>query len=192
MNLKVLSVIGALALALAWWFFSVNQDDTPSTEIAKPDISSEITEIKAVQVNPETGETEYTLTAKSLVQNTKTGQDELKDAHMAWQPPSGESYTIETKTAQLNQSTGELYFVDGFTLTRLATPDKPAMVMTGSQLRGNTKTRTLRTNQGISVTNGDDRFTAQGMQADLAAGEYVFDKIMIEYRAPERKDKRLF
>ena len=111
---------------------------------------------------------------------------------MAWQPPSGESYTIETKTAQLNQSTGELYFVDGFTLTRLATPDKPAMVMTGSQLRGNTKTRTLRTDQGISVTNGDDRFTAQGMQADLAAGEYVFDKIMIEYRAPERKDKRLF
>ncbi|MDO5652097.1 MAG: LPS export ABC transporter periplasmic protein LptC [Moraxella sp.] len=192
MNIKILSVVAVVLLVGALWFYNTHQDDSPAVALAKPDISSEVTEIKAVQTNAETGETEYMLTAKSLVQNQATGQDEMLDAVMDWQPPNGESYTITTAKAVLNQATGELVFSAGFVLTRKATEDKPEMVMQGSQLLGNTKTYKVWSDEALDIKQGDDNFTAEAMQADLAAGEYEFSRIAIEFTAPERVDKTLF
>ena len=41
-----------------------------------PTVDSEVTQIKAIQTDPKTGATEYTLTADSLIQNAN-GQDEM-------------------------------------------------------------------------------------------------------------------
>lgn len=192
MNNKILAVLAVVGLAIAVWFFNHNKSETPTIELAKPEISSEVTDIKAVQTNPETGEVEYTLIAKSLIQNSQTGQDELIDVTMDWQPPNGQMYHIIAKRATLNQTTGELKFQEGFELVRDAIDDKPKMVMQGGILLGNTNDKKIWSDEPLTIIQGDDKFTAEAMQADLALGEYEFSKIMIEYNAPERVNKPLF
>ena len=64
-----------------------------------PTVDSEVTQIKAIQTDPKTGATEYTLTADSLIQNAN-GQDEMLGATIHWQPPQGETYTLTLPTVR--------------------------------------------------------------------------------------------
>lgn len=191
MNMKILSVLGVMAIMVAGWFFYKEDVEIKPATPTAPDVSYEVTEIKAVQTNEETGETEYVLTADSLVQNT-AGEDEMLGVVMNWQPPQGEKYAITAKRATLNQTTGELTLADGFTLTREGSANKPSLVIEGKALTGNTKTRTLSSNEPLTVRHGDDSFSAKGMNANLQAGEYEFVQIEVLYHAATRRDKPLF
>ncbi|SPX84427.1 LPS export ABC transporter periplasmic protein LptC [Moraxella ovis] len=191
MNVRILSVLGVMVIMVAAWFFYQEDPKIEPTVPAKPDVSYEVTEIKAVQTNEETGETEYTLTADSLVQNA-SGEDEMLVAVMNWQPPEGEKYIIEAKRAVLEQSTGDMALSDGFTLTREAVDNKPKLVITGNKLSGNTKSRMLSSDEPLTVVNGEDCFKAQGFSANLQTGEYEFSKIEVLYNSAPRQDKSLF
>lgn len=180
-----------MVIMVAAWFFYQEDPKIEPTVPAKPDVSYEVTEIKAVQTNEETGETEYTLTADSLVQNA-SGEDEMLGAVMNWQPPEGEKYSIEAKRAVLEQSTGDMALSDGFTLTREAVDNKPKLVIKGNKLSGNTKSRMLSSDEPLTVVNGEDRFKAQGFSANLQTGEYEFSKIEVLYNSAPRQDKSLF
>lgn len=180
-----------MVIVVAAWFFYQEDPKIEPTVPTKPDVSYEVTEIKAVQTNEETGETEYTLTADSLVQNA-SGEDEMLGAVMNWQPPEGEKYSIEAKRAVLEQSTGDMALSDGFTLTREAVDNKPKLVITGNKLSGNTKSRMLSSDEPLTVVNGEDRFKAQGFSANLQTGEYEFSKIEVLYNSAPRQDKSLF
>ena len=180
-----------MVIMVAAWFFYQEDPKIDPTVPTKPDVSYEVTEIKAVQTNEETGETEYTLTADSLVQNA-SGEDEMLGAVMNWQPPEGEKYSIEAKRAVLEQSTGDMALSDGFTLTREAVDNKPKLVITGNKLSGNTKSRMLSSDEPLTVVNGEDRFKAQGFSANLQTGEYEFSKIEVLYNSAPRQDKSLF
>lgn len=180
-----------MVIMVAAWFFYQEDPKIEPTVPTKPDVSYEVTEIKAVQTNEETGETEYTLTADSLVQNA-SGEDEMLGAVMNWQPPEGEKYSIEAKRAVLEQSTGDMALSDGFTLTREAVDNKPKLVITGNKLSGNTKSRMLSSDEPLTVVNGEDRFKAQGFSANLQTGEYEFSKIEVLYNSAPRQDKSLF
>ena len=68
MNVRILSVLGVMVIMVAAWFFYQEDPKIEPTVPTKPDVSYEVTEIKAVQTNEETGETEYTLTAKMRCQ----------------------------------------------------------------------------------------------------------------------------
>lgn len=191
MNVRILSVLGVMAIIAAAWFFYQEDPKMEPAVPSGPDVSYEVTKIKAVQTNEETGETEYTLTADSLIQNTN-GEDEMLGAVMNWQPPQGEEYIIEAKRAILEQSTGDLVLSDGFTLTREAVNRKPKLVITGNKLIGNTKTHTVMSNEQLTVENGEDYFKAQSFSANLETGEYEFNKIEVIYSAAPRQDKSLF
>lgn len=191
MNYKVISVIGALILAVAVWFFY--KEDTkiePAAPIA-PQVSYEVSEIKAVQTNEETGETEYTVTAKSLVQNA-AGIDEMREASIEWQPPQGERFELSASIATLDQDSGEMALSKGFRLVRKATADKAEMVIEGASLNGNTKSRTVQSAEPLTVIQGTDKFKAASFRANLQTGEYEFDKIEVLFNAPKRTDKPLF
>ncbi|STZ14445.1 Uncharacterized protein conserved in bacteria [Moraxella caviae] len=180
-----------MALAAGVWFFYKEDVEVAPTVPAKPEVSYEVSEIKAVQTSAETGETEYTLTADSLVQ-THSGEDEMVNAAMTWTPPEGETYHISAKRAKLDQETGDLQLADGAVLTRKATQNKPELVITGDVFVGNTKARTVHSDSPVMVMQGEDRFSAQRFSADLQSGEYEFYQIEILYNAAERKDKPLF
>lgn len=66
MNLKILSVLGVMAFMVGAWFFYKEDVNIEPAVPSAPAVSYEVTEIKAVQTSPETGEIEYTLTADSL------------------------------------------------------------------------------------------------------------------------------
>lgn len=180
-----------MAIMVAAWFFYQEDVEIKPTVPSTPDVSYEVTEIKATQTNEETGETEYTLTADSLVQNA-AGEDEMLGATMHWQPPQAQKYTITAKRVSLDQTTGDMKLSDGFSLTREATGDKPKLVIEGSNLSGNTKTRLLSSSEPLTIVNGQDSFKAQGMTANLETGEYEFHRIEILYHAADRQDKPLF
>lgn len=181
MNVKIFGVLSVLILALAVWFFYQEGARVEPALPARPDVSYEVSQIKAVQTNEETGEVEYTLTAASLVQNA-AGEDEMLDVLLNWQPPKGEVYTITAKRATLNQSTGELLLSDGFVLTREATDKKLALVIEGGVLSGNTKTHQLWSDEPLTVNNGKDSFKAANLKADLAMGNYEFGKVEVVYQ----------
>lgn len=191
MNAKILSVLGVMALMVAAWFFYKEDVKIKPATPAAPEATYEVTDIKATQTSPETGKTEYTLTADSLVKNTK-GVDEMLGIVMDWQPPEGESFHLTAKRAVFEQDTGDMKLTESFELTRKGDGDKPDMVIVGANLIGNTKTRVVQSQEPITITQGEDSFTAAGFTADLAKGEYEFYKIQTTFNPPETKDTPLF
>ena len=191
MNVKILGVLGLIAILVATWFFYSEETEVKPALPSAPTASYEVSNITAVQTNPETGATEYTVNAESLVKNAN-GQDELRNATIDWQPPAGESYRLSAERATLDQATGELRLINGFKLVRKATSDKPEMVIQGNNLSGNTKTRLLNSDEPLVVTQGTDSFKAKGFESDLVSGEYVFKQIEVLFNPPKRQDKALF
>lgn len=190
MNIKILISLSLLIIVLAVWYFNKQEVVIAPTVPTAPTSSYEITQIKAIQTSPETGQTEYTLTADSLVKNAD-GKDEMINAKMDWTPPASQSYSLTAARAIL-EDTGELSLSEGFTLTRRGDNARPDMVMAGMTLVGNTKERTVRSDTPLTVVQGDDKFEAQGFSANLATGEYEFYQIQMLFDPPARNDKPLF
>lgn len=191
MNIRILSVLGVMALAVASWFFYKEDVEIKPAVPTVPEAAYEVTEIKAVQTNPETGETEYTVTAESLVQDAN-GNDEMKNATVRWQPPSGDRFVVTAQRAALNQETGDLHLSHGFRLEREAGSNQPAMVIAGNKLTANTKTRIVSSSEPLTVQKGNDSFKAGAFTANLQTGEYAFDHIEVLFTPPKRDDKPLF
>ncbi|WP_163598506.1 LPS export ABC transporter periplasmic protein LptC [Moraxella catarrhalis] len=191
MNFRILSVLGIIALAVAVWFFYQEDVEVKPALPEVPTVDSEVTQIKAIQTDPKTGATEYTLTADSLIQNAN-GQDEMLGATIHWQPPQGETYTLTADRATLEQNSGDLRLSQGFRLVRAATADKPEMIIEGLNIIGNTKNRTVSSQDPLTVQQGMDRFKAQGFRANLQTGEYEFDHIEALFDAPKRQNQTLF
>lgn len=191
MNVKILAVLGVMALTVAVWFFYQEDVAVKPAVPEAPKTSYEITEIKAVQTSPETGQTEYTLTADSLIKNEQ-GSDEMVNAKMDWTPPNAQSYHLNASRASLNQQTGDLRLTQGFELVRKGDETKADMVIKGNVLLGNTKERTLKSDEPVTIQQGEDSFKAEGFVADLQAGEYEFHRIQMAFNPPKREDKPLF
>lgn len=191
MNLKIISVLGVMALMVGVWFFYKEDVKIEPTVPSAPTVSYEVTEIKAVQTNPKTGEIEYTLMADSLIKNS-TGMDEMRNAKMDWTPPNGQSHYLEANLAILEQTTGDLLLQEGFVLVRQGDDTKPKMTIKGDLLTANTKQHQVASNKLISITQGADSFIAQGFTGDLQTGEYEFYHIQMEFTPPKRVDKSLF
>lgn len=191
MNLKILSVLGVMALMVAVWFFYKEDVSIKPAKPVAPDVSYEVHEIKAVQTNAETGEIEYTLTADSLVTSTDN-ENELIGAKLAWQVPNAQALELTAKKATHDQETGSIRFFDDFVLHRQGNDTIPSMTIKGSEIVGNTKARIIQSHNPIEVTQGEDQFTAQGFVADVAEGEYDFNTVEIVFDPPERQDKPLF
>ncbi|OBX49159.1 LPS export ABC transporter periplasmic protein LptC [Moraxella nonliquefaciens] len=191
MNLKIISVLGVMALMVGAWFFYKEDVKIEPAVPSAPTVSYEVTEIKAVQTSPETGEIEYTLTADSLIKNS-AGMDEMRNAKMDWTPPNGQSHYLEANLAILEQTTGDLLLQEGFVLVRQGDDTKPKMTIKGDLLTANTKQYQVASSEPISVTQGADSFMAQGFTGDLQTGEYEFHRIQMEFAPPKREDKPLF
>ncbi|UNU73139.1 LPS export ABC transporter periplasmic protein LptC [Moraxella nasovis] len=185
MKMRFLFILGAVILALATWFFYQEDVEVKPALPSTPDVTSEVSQIQAIQTNPKTGKVEYTLTAQSLVQNAD-GKDMMADVVMDWQPSDLAHYGLTAKRATLDQTTGDLYLIGGFTLTKDATDTAPKMVIQGDKMVGNTKSRTVQSDQPITVEQGFDSFKAQGFTADLDTGEYQFHHIEMWYQPAGR------
>lgn len=191
MNGKILAVIALVAIVLALWLFNHNRPQDIGITAPNADIQSEVSDITASQINPETGKIEYTLTAKSLIQN-QSGQNELKEMVMTWTPPSGEIYEIKSATAILDDKTGDMTLTDGTVFSKKASASTDEMIVTAEGLIGNTKTRQIQSTSAIHVSQGSHQFKAQSMTGNLNSGDYEFTNIATEFMPPVRNDKALF
>lgn len=191
MNIKIISVLGVMALMVAVWFFYQEDIKIKPAVPSIPEPSYEITQIKGTQTNAQTGKTEYTLIADSLIKNSQ-GVDEMVNAKIDWQPPQGRQYELTANRATLDVQTGELVLSSGFVLTGKGGEGRADMVITGNLMTGNTKTHTLSSNEPISVVQGLDKFLAQGFVVNLKEGEYEFSKIELVFAPPQRTDEPLF
>ena len=194
MNTRVLVIIALIIAGIAGWFFQQQGDVAPPVSMAPTDVDYEATEIKAVQTNDE-GETEYELTAESLTHNPETNLDEMSGITMNWEPSAEQRYRIEAGTAAISQQTGELSLSGGFSL--VSEGDKGAsevepIKVTGSILKGNTKSGKVYSDEPVQVVQGMNRFEASSMTANLETGEYEFGHVAVAFTPSERQDKALF
>lgn len=186
---KYLAILPLLLVAgFAMYFLSKNTPKFTPT-LAKPEIQSQINDIKAVQTNPSTGEIEYTLRAKSLTQ-TANGQDELIDVVMDWTPNKDSHYTIKASRAIFEQKTGDFDFGGGFSLTWHAKDG--VTTLTGDGLLGNTKSKQIQSLRPLTVQQGQNRFVASSMRGDLMTKDYQFFGIQVEFLPPVRQQQSLF
>lgn len=199
MNAKVLIFVALIVAAVAAWFFHKQESVAPKINIEPSEVDYEATDIKAVQTNDE-GDTEYELNADSLTHNPTTNEDEMSGITMNWAPGTEQRYRIEAGSAAINQQTGELRLSGGFLLSSKGLPDSnnssssaaTPITITGQTLMGNTKERAVYSNDPVKVVQGDNRFEAASMKANLEAGEYEFGQISITFMPPERQDAKLF
>lgn len=198
MNGRLLIFLALLIAAAAGWFFHQQGAVKPPVTIAPSEIDYEATDIKAVQTN-EAGETEYELNAESLTHNPSTNEDEISGLTMNWEPASDQRYKIEAGTASINQQTGELKLTGGFVLSSSGNVDKGSgqtksapITITGQTLLGNTKERMVYSNDPVKVIQGENRFEAGSMKANLEAGDYEFGNVAVTFAPPKRQDAKLF
>lgn len=194
MNTRVLIVLALIIAGIAGWFFQKQGKITPPINIEASEVDYEATDIQAVQTN-EQGETEYELNAESLTHNPKTNQDEMSGITMNWEPSDEQRYRIQAGTATINQQTGDLHLSSGFTLAsedKKASTDIEPIKVTGTALKGNTKSRQVYSDQPVKVEQGMNRFEAASMKANLETGEYEFGQVAVTFTPAERQDKALF
>lgn len=192
MNTRILIVLALIIAAIAGWFFYQQESVTPTVKIAPSEVDYEATDIKAVQTNDE-GETEYQLNADSLTHNPTTNQDEMSGITMDWAPGTEQRYQISAGSAAINQQTGELKLTGGFVLTSKGSSEGATPIkVTGQTLFGNTKKRAVYSNDPVKVEQGDNRFEAASMQADLEAGDYEFGQVAVTFMPSARQDAKLF
>lgn len=189
MNIKYLAVLPLIVIGVLGWFFWSKNTPKPTVSLGKPSIQSQIQDIKAVQTNPDTGEIEYTLTAKSLTQS-QNGQSELLEVAMDWTPDKISSYLITAKKATFDQNTGEFEFGGGFKMTQHS--HNRTMILVGETLTGNTKSKLIASNTPLTIKEADNSFYASAMMADLNSKEYQFLGIKTTFTPPVRQDKALF
>lgn len=199
-----------MVLAVAVWFFYKEDVEIKPATPATPDISYEVEEIKAIQTNAKTGEVEYTLIAQSLTKNAQ-GEDVMVEADVLWQPTDADPIHLTATQAKHSQTTGEIWFDEGFILTRQNTTPtqddqtttnqntddenahaKPALIIKGTSLAGNTKSNTIKSDEPIHITQGENSFMAQRLDGNVQTGEYEFHQVQIEFNPPQRTDKSLF
>lgn len=159
--------------------------------LSPPTTRTEVSNIQAIQTHPETGAVEYELNAQSLTQNSD-GTDELHKVIMHWTPTNDLRYTIQASRAAFNRTTGDFVFQEGFTFTRHAYGSYGDLIITGTQLTGNTKSKQITSPDRLDITQDGHQFTAGGMQGDLAVGDYQFTHITIQLTSAPRVDKALF
>ncbi|MGO2302674.1 LPS export ABC transporter periplasmic protein LptC [Psychrobacter sp. AOP7-D1-15] len=194
MNTRLLIVIALIIAGIAGWFFQQQDEVSPPVSIEAPDVDYEATEIKAVQTNEE-GETEYELTAESLTHNPETNLDEMSGITMNWEPSAESRYLIEAGTAAISQQTGDLSLSGGFSLiseNKKESFDIEPIKVTGSTLKGNTKSGKIYSEEPVQVEQGMNRFEASSMTANLETGEYEFGQVAVSFTSAERQDKALF
>lgn len=191
MKTKLLFVFALIVAVAAVWFFRNHGEVKPTIQIEDPNIDSEVTNIEAGQTNEE-GELEYQLNADSMKHNTETNNDEISGLNMDWTPAKDKNYMLTSGTASINQQTGEMQLTNGFKLVGNATDDTTKIMISGSELTGNTKDRIVKSNQPVEVIQGDNHFKATSMNANLATGDYEFENIDISFLPTERQDKALF
>ncbi|MGP5216269.1 LPS export ABC transporter periplasmic protein LptC [Psychrobacter celer] len=193
MNTRVLIVLALIIAGIAGWFFQQQGEITPPVSMEATDVDYEATDIKAVQTN-EQGETEYELTAESLTHNPVTNLDEMSGITMNWEPSAEQRYRIEAGSAAISQQTGELSLSGGFTLISEGSPDKEVdpIKVTGSTLKGNTKSGQVYSEAPVKIEQGTNRFEAATMTANLETGDYEFGQVAVAFTPAQRQDKALF
>ncbi len=198
MNTRVLIILALIIAGIAGWFFTQQGEIAPPVSIAPSEVDYEATDIQAVQTN-EQGETEYELNAESLIHDPNTNQDVMSGITMNWQPSAEQLYLIESGTATLNQETGDLHLYGGFSLAsedQAKTTDSGEKIapitVTGQALKGNTKSREVYSEQPVQVVQGENRFEAATMKANLETGDYEFGQVAVMFTPAERQDKALF
>lgn len=196
MKIKLFIVLALVLLAVATWFFKTQKSDTPAPSLTKPDISTEVSGIRAVQTNAQTGEIEYELTAERLTQNSKTGRDELINAKLLWTATADEHYEIVAPLAYLDKESGNFVFEQGFLLQKTLANNEPVAKFQGSILTGNLNDKTLASSEPLTAIfykkTGTDTFDAVSFRGELATGIYEFEQIQSEFAPVLRQDKPLF
>lgn len=194
MNTRFLIVLALIIAGIAAWFFQQQGKVSPPIVIETSELDYEATDIKAVQTN-EQGETEYELNADSLAHNPETNQDEMSGITMNWEPSAQQRYIIQAGTATINQQTGDINLFGDFTLVsedKTDSTDIEPIKVTGTALKGNTKTRQVYSEQPVKVEQGMNRFEAGSMTANLETGDYEFGNVAVTFTPAERQPKALF
>lgn len=196
MNSRLLIILALIIAAIAAWFFHQQGDVKPTVNIQPSEVDYEATDIKAVQTNEE-GETEYELKADSLTHNPTTNEDEMSGITMNWAPTTDQQYVIEAGTAAINQQSGDLKLSGGFSLVSKGNSAEKGqkttpISITGQTLVGNTKAHMVYSNDPVIVVQGDNKFEAGSMKANLASGDYEFGQVAVTFAPPDRKDAKLF
>ena len=194
MNTRVLIVLALIIAGIAGWFFQQQGEIAPPVSMEATDVDYEATDIKAVQTN-EKGETEYELTAKTLTHNPETNLDEMSGITMNWEPSAEQRYRIEAGSAAISQQTGELSLSGGFSLVSEGNKDAPdiePIKVTGSILKGNTKSGQVYSDAPVKIEQGMNRFEASSMTANLETGEYEFGQVAVAFTPAARHDQASF
>lgn len=193
-NTRILIVLALIIAGIAGWFFQKHGEIAPPVNIEPSEVDYEATDIKAVQTN-EDGETEYELNADSISHNPNTNQDEMSGITMNWEPSATQRYQIQAGAAAINQQSGDLKLSGGFVLTsqeKSGQANSEPIKVTGSELKGNTKSRQVFSDKPVKVEQGMNRFEAASMTANLETGDYEFGNIAVTFSPPKRQDKALF
>lgn len=188
---KTVTVAVLLLIGIGIGFYAYSpKEERPQNPQGDPKVASEVKGITAIQTNPQTGEIEYRLQATRLTQST-SGQNILEEVSMTWTPTGAERYIMTATLATFDEQSGDFLFYDGFELQKQPDDNTPLQLV-GKSLAGNTKTKQIKSDDPMQVTQGGHAFIAQAMRADLTTKDYEFSRIQAEFSPPTRNDTPLF
>lgn len=180
MSTKALFIMGLIFVIVAGYFYASNDASLTRLNLKPSDIDYQASDIQALQTN-EQGSVSYQLNASSVThyQNAKTAV--LTQPTIAWQTNNQNKVTLTADTAQLDEAKQLARLSGNVTMTSQPTgvTDGQANLikLTGQDFVGNLKTKQVVSEQPLVVEQGNSRFEAKQVAADVATGDYTFNKI---------------
>lgn len=193
MSTKLLFFFAFLMIVTAAYFYASNNASLSKLSLKPSDIDYQASNIKALQTADD-GMVNYRLTAKGVTHYQVARSAILDEAKVTWQTDPTRQVNLTAKQALLDETRQIVTFKDTINVQSQdlqSGSNTPNMNLKATNLVGNLTTKQLVTNEPVTVTQpvlnadgtstGENSFTANSMQADLATGDYNFERVAMTF-----------
>lgn len=185
---NLLPILIVLFLAgLTLWLRVVVEQSAPQKIEPGPDEADAIVEnINLVRYGVD-GKPFYRMAARKMLHYPTNDIAELESPRFTKIGSDGVLLTVTANNATMAQATGEAKFRGNVQVTRDATVARPALRAQTESLHLQAENELLSTDQAVSITEGNTRFTGVGMEINRRTRQFtLFSQVKGTYDAVKR------
>ncbi|MFW2177121.1 MULTISPECIES: LPS export ABC transporter periplasmic protein LptC [unclassified Moraxella] len=181
MSTKVLMVLGLVCILVSAYFYASNDAKLTQPNLKPSDIDYQATAVKALQTN-EQGQVDYQLTADKVTHYLNAKTAVMQNAQILWRPQADRAVTLVAKNAQLDEVKQIVTLKDDVVMTSETTSSPaPKITLKGQDFIGNLSTNMVTSDQPVSVVQGQNSFESQQLTANMATGDYQFNRVSMTF-----------
>lgn len=183
MSTKALFVMGLIFIMVAGFFYVSNDASLTRLNLKPSDIDYQAKNVEALQTDNQ-GDISYRLMASNVThyQNAKVAV--LDDPNILWRPNLAREVNLTANHAKLDEAQQIVTLAGQVTMHSKplsSTDTAQSMTLTGQDFVGDMKNKQVTSQHPVNITQGNNRFQAQDLNANMATGDYAFNRVEMTF-----------